>query len=327
MNSGGMPRPTPLPDELGPAFSYAHARALGVSPARLRNDALEKPHRGVRLRTFADTHPHDDAPGAQDRRARRKLLHRIGAYECLRRPHAFYAGRTALGIFGLPFGLDAVSPLCVGVLSGARAPRGAGVRGVVLSPKLASVTRYDGLPVTSPASTWAMLAAELSERELTILGDAIVRIPRGRGGRREPARRLGMIEQLRAAATAPHRRHRTTLLRALERVRVGSMSVLESEHRLNAHAAGLPEPELDVEIRDDQGRLVGIADVVHRRQRVIVEVEGDQHRTSRVQWNRDLDKYAAFAALGWEVVRVTGEHIRRSGRDVALVRAALARRS
>ena len=40
----------------------------------------------------------------------------------------------------------------------------------------------EGLRVASPASCWAMLGGELSERDLVRLGDAIVCIPRGPGG-------------------------------------------------------------------------------------------------------------------------------------------------
>ena len=320
-----MPRLTPLPEELGPAFAYAHARGLGVSPQRLRARDLGHPHRGVRLARFVDPEPEDSAPGARDRRSRRELMHRIDGYERVRPRHAFYVGRTALGIYRLPF-TDAGRALCVGVFSPARPPRMNGVDGFAISPSLTSVREHDGLPVASPASVWAMLARELGERELTILADAIVRVPREEQGRRRPDEQLATIDQLRAAALAPHRRHRDTLMRALARARIGCMSVLESEYRLAAEDAGLPEPELDVKIRDDRGRLIGIADAVHRPHRVIVEIEGDQHRTSRAQWNRDLEKHAAYTAAGWEVVRVTSEHIRVSGRAVSLVRDALARR-
>ena len=86
----------------------------------------------------------------------------------------------------------------------------------------------------------------------------------------------------------------------------------------------MPPADLDVEIRDASGRLLGISEFAYRERRVVVEIEGDHHRTSRAQWNRDLDKYAAYAAAGWEVVRVTSHHLRQ-GRAVALVSAALER--
>lgn len=309
------------------AFACEDARASGVSPRRLRARDLEKPYRGVRLIIDPASEPDDTAPGAIDRRLRRSLMKLIAGYECVRHPSSFYTGSTALGIHRLPFLADESAALCVGVLLPARAPRMDGVRGVAFSPWLATVGTYEGLPVTTPASTWALLAREFSEPKLTMLADAIVRIPRGKGGQPQPLRQLATLDQLRVAAMAPHRRHREKLLQSLERARVGSMSVLESEYRLAADDARLPEPELDVEIRDRDGRLVGIADLVYREHRTLVEIEGDQHRTSREQWNRDLEKYAAYTAMGWEVVRVTSSHIRGSGRGVDLVRTALNRRS
>ena len=60
----------------------------------------------------------------------------------------------------------------------------------------------------------------------------------------------------------------------------GGMSPLETDVRLDAAAAGLPEPLLDAEIRDERGCLVGVADAAYRAERVLVEVEGDHHRVS-----------------------------------------------
>lgn len=78
-------------------------------------------------------------------------------------------------------------------------------------------------------------------------------------------------------------------------------------------------------MRAADGRLIGIADLVFPTYRVIVEVEGRQHRSSDQQWKRDIDKYAALAAEGWDAVRVTGRRV-RGGRAVPPVAAVLRRR-
>lgn len=195
-----------------------------------------------------------------------------------------------------------------------------------LTPHLTSVRTHDGLQLTSPAATWAMLGGEMSARELIVLGDAIVRIPRDRHGRARPEQQLATIAQLRVAAEVPGRRHRRPLREALTDIRVGSMSVLETDYRLLAAAAGLPEPLLDVEIRDASGILVAIVDACYPEHATIVEVEGDHHRTSRAQWHRDIEKHAALAALGNEVVRLTGAHLREERpRGAVMVAAALRR--
>ncbi len=196
-----------------------------------------------------------------------------------------------------------------------------------LSPALASVRVQDGLPMTTPATTWAMLAGELTVRELVTLGDFFVRVPRDAKGRLQSDLRLATIGDLERAMCAGRRVGAGKLREAIELIRVGSASPLETEFRLDATTAGLPEPELDVEIRDEGGRLLGISEVVYRDQRVAVEIEGDHHRTDRAQWHRDIEKYAAYAGIGWEVVRLTSSHIRGSRpRAVAIVGAALRRR-
>lgn len=105
------------------------------------------------------------------------------------------------------------------------------------------------------------------------------------------------------------------------------MSPLETDTRLEVVEAGLPEPELDVEIRAAVGgQLLGIADLRFRAYRVLVEVEGDHHRTDPAQWSRDIEKLAAYAAEGYETVRVTAAHVRREpARAIAVIRAALVR--
>jgi hypothetical protein len=105
------------------------------------------------------------------------------------------------------------------------------------------------------------------------------------------------------------------------------MSPLETDFRLGASAVGLPEPDLDVEIRDHAGHRLGISDAVYPAYRTVVEVEGDHHRTARSQWNRDIEKYAAYSTEGWEVVRLTAQHIRGPRPEAAgIVRAVLLRR-
>lgn len=322
-----MPRrPRPLPAQLGAAFGVADARTTGATRARLRAKDLARPHRGVRVRNATAPASVDTDPLARDRRVRAAVLARVQAFEVIRRPHVFYTGRTAVAIFDRLFDDDdGTGPLQVGVFAPARAPRVAGIRATQTSPGLVTVGAIGALPVASPASVWAGLAGELSVRDLVRLGDALVRIPRGAGGMPQPQAQLATIAQLRAAAEAPRRKERRKLRAALALIRVGSMSPLETDFRVDAVEAGLPEPELDVEMRAADGRLIGIVDLVFRAYRVIVEVEGRHHRSSDQQWERDIDKYAALAAEGWDVIRVTGRRV-RGGRAVSQVAAALRRR-
>lgn len=321
-----MPRlPHPLPESLGDAFTHSAAIAAGVTPGRLRGRDLEHPFRGARLLTV-DAGPLDDGPLAIDRHRRERIIRRARAVAPLLSPHAAFAGTIAAAFWDapLPDDLDPDADLCVVTPHPHRAPRGRGLCGHELREHLFSVVNLGGLRVTSPASTWAMLAAEYSTRWLVITGDHLVRVPRSDGGLAQPVLQLTTPGVLSLATEAHGRRHRAALRTALGEVRVGSSSRLETEFRLDAAAAGLPEPELDVEIRDGRGRLLGIADAVYRRFGVIAEVEGDHHRTSRRQWNRDIDRIAAFTAEGWEVVRLTGARV-RGGTAAHVVADALRR--
>jgi hypothetical protein len=323
-----MPRrPRPLPESLGDAFSVAAARAAGVSPNRLRTKDLESPFHGTRARITPEgsaTNAEGDPPPSPWELARRVEARRAGIFGTALSSHMFFAGRTAAVLQGAP--IDPGPHLVVGVFTPVRAPRHRGVRGVKVAPALANLRTHDGLRMTTPATTWAMLAPELTVRELVTLGDSFVRIPRDSRGTLQPHRRLATISQLERAASAGRRVGVAKLRQALPLIRVGSASPLETELRLDAAAGGLPEPDLDAEIRDGRGRLIGISEVVYRNLKVAVEVEGDHHRTDRNQWNRDIDKYAAYAAEGWEVVRLTAAHIRgEHPRAVGILRAALRR--
>ncbi len=323
-----MPRPpAPLPDRIGHAFSVPVARAAGISRGRLRAADLAAPYRGARLRRDTEQRPVEIGVLARDRTVRATVLARVAAYETVRRPHVFYTGRTAVVLYDRLFDDDdGEGAIEVAVAAPHRAPRGAGVRGRQLSPSLVFVREVSGLPVASPASVWAGLGAQLGPRELIRLGDALVRVPRGERGIACPEQQWATLAQLRAAAAIPGRRARPALERALAQVRVGSMSVLETDHRLACDAEGLPESLLDVEIRDARGRLLGIADAAYPDQHVLVEVEGGHHRLHDRQWNRDIDKHAAFTAAGWQVVRVTARHIRRRDHRSALIVADALRR-
>jgi len=297
-----------------------------VPHGRLRAKDLDRPFYGVRARPSEPTaEDGQDEPLTSWQVAREDEKARARAFATSMRPHMFFAGRTAAVLQGAP--IDPGSRIVVGVFAPARAPRAAGVQGIKVASNLAFVHTYEHLRVTSPASTWAMLGAQLSTRELVTVGDWAVRIPRDMRGRAQPDGQLATVEQLERAVHAGRRVGIARLRDALSMIRVGSASPLETEFRLDAAFAGLPEPGLDVEIRDAAGTLLGITELVYADQRVAVEIEGDHHRRSRAQWERDIDKYAAYAAEGWEVVRLTSKHIRGSRPTaVAIVRAALVRR-
>ena len=158
------------------------------------------------------------------------------------------------------------------------------------------VRELRGHQVTSEAWTWADLASleEMSHVDLVIAGDAFVgRVPE-------------LLPELRAlAAGTAVRRGVRALRRAAAQLRVGSGSAMETRARLVFGAAGLPEPELNTVITAEDGQFLARGDFVWRAARVVVEYEGDHHRTDRRQWQHDIARTRLLEALGWRVVRIT----------------------
>jgi hypothetical protein len=328
-----MPRtPTRLPDHLGTSFSVRSALTAGVSARRLRHPDLAAPFRGVRVRrvdtpqgrdeTFSDESPR----AVEARRLAAQIIEHARAFAAIAPDDWFFCRVTAAVLWGLPVPLrllrSAMRPVSrrgarvsargidAAVLAPRRASRAKGVRGFQLSPLQVSVRTLDGLRVTSPATTWALLADELTIDELIEIGDAIVRIPRRRGMLRgTEADALGSIAQLSAAADVPYRRHAGKLKEAVAQVRVGSSSPAETRTRLACMRAGLPDPNLDYDVIAGDGNPIGFTEFAYPEFNLLIEYEGDHHRTDRDQWQRDVDKHAACVDEGWEVLRLTSKHL------------------
>lgn len=214
-------------------------------------------------------------------------------------------------ILGLPVRLDVAQRVEVCRLHPARAPKGPGVRGMQVRPWLATVRAASGLSVTSAATTWAILGRRLSVEALVVFGDAAVYSDRQR---RSP---IATFAELSEAAAAPSRPGGARLRHALTLVRDGSASPPETQLRLVLSAAGLPAPELDVDVRDSRGRLLGRSEIAYPDSRVAIEYESDHHRVDRQQWDRDLAKYQSYAEAGWRVIRVTAELLQSGRQEVA----------
>jgi len=321
-----MASPHPLPASLGGVFSVGAALRDGVSRGRLRAGDLVTPFWGVRA--LADVTPElGFAEGRMLSEDERTALSRILLYAPRMSERAFLSHGTAALAWGAQLPSWLVTVVHVSVLRPHRAPRGAGVSGHQLAPEGVVVQEHGGLRMTSPATTWAQLAALLSMRDLVAVGDAFVNIPRDPfGHRRGPETALTTKDALAAAASSVRRAGAPKARRALELVRIGASSRPETHLRLAILDAGLPEPELDVDVFDDSGRKLGHSEIVYPRHRVAVEYEGLHHLKSARQWNRDIAKYEAYAAAGWAIVRITAEHLYTHPQQApARVRGALLR--
>ncbi|MDX2377808.1 endonuclease domain-containing protein [Microbacterium sp. LRZ72] len=292
-----------LPGHLGRAFSVAGAREAGVPPSRLRARDLDRPFFGVRA-----------ASGERAGRVEERVCERARQYAVRMPAGVFFTHLTAAVLWGVPLPHAMITDvLDVGVFSPGRGPRGRGVRGHEVSPALASATTHAqySLPVASPATTWAMLGAELPHPyDLVAAGDHLIRVPRMPGGYQRPQRpAYARIEQLAAAVAAGRRPGIRALRAALPRLRTGAASRRETWLRLSLVDAGLPEPVLDHDVLDELGRFVACVDLAYPELKIAIEYDGEHHRTDARQWAADIDRLDRLAEEGWRVVRATNRHI------------------
>lgn len=298
-----MPR-----EPLGPllrarAFRVAEALEQGVGAGCLRGADLAKPHHGVRIAG-------DMSPTAAH------------AYAPLLRPGERFSGSTALELWGAPLP-SGERPLHVTASGGRTRTRRPGVAGHEEALPHVAAIRH-GLPVSSAALAFLEAAAELSLDDLVAAGDYLVHDPRVLDpGDLRPHLTLAELRGSLAASRAPNVR---TARRAADLVRPGAESRPETLLRLLLMRAGLPEPECGVAVADTRGRHIGWFDLVWQDPRVIAEYDGDQHRTSTQQYERDIRRFDLASDASYRVIRVRSHGLFRDpAYTVARVRAALDR--
>lgn len=168
------------------------------------------------------------------------------------------------------------------------------------------------------------LATLLSADDLVVIGDALVLEPHALDPR--DIRPWISIEALAAACASSRSPGCRAARLAMARVRGGAESRTETLLRLLLVSAGLPEPALGVEIYDDRGSWIGRFDMVYASRRVIVEYDGDQHRQSTRQYEKDMVRLDRANEAGWTVVRVRARGLFVAPEEtVERVRLALSR--
>lgn len=303
---------TPIPPSLGSAFTIRQAAEAGVGRGRAASADLARPFHGVRSR---------NEPASP--------LDRVHALATRLRAGQLVGGASAVHLWGYPFpGYWSMSgDIEVVVPTGSPRVRVRGVRGLRLAAGRAAPWRVDGVPVVDPVAALFMCARHLTHLAVAILLDALVtRSDNYPGLRRDrPFFTVSDIEdRLREWGRFPG----CARVRAmLPWVREGVDSPKETETRLLIVAGGLPEPEVQHEIRRDGG-IVARSDLAYPTLRIAIEYEGDGHRTDRRQWRRDIQRQGELEALGWIVIRVTQLDLAEDGRQLCerVARAIASRR-
>lgn len=93
----------------------------------------------------------------------------------------------------------------------------------------------------------------------------------------------------------------------LDLVDGGAESPRETWLRLEVIRGGFPRPQTQIPVHDEYGVLVGVFDMGWEDAMVGLDYEGDQHRTDRRRFNRDIHKSEDVRRLGWTHIRVTAQ--------------------
>lgn len=276
-----MVKPNKLPEGLRePAFSTREALERGASARRLRASDIHAPFHGVRSRI--------QATSVVDRC--REYLPRI-------REGQFFSHTTAALLFDLPLPrrFEAVTDLHISARDSR--PR---TRNVVGHRRAVSaVVTKEGLPVTHPAALALELASILELDDLIIALDGLVR-------RKWPPTTLDAIKEV---ADARSGRGIRLLRRALEEVRPGTDSPMETRVRLLITRAGLPEPAIHHTIHSKDGDYVGAPDLAYVAEKIAIEYEGSHHRDDPVVFADDIERREQMQEADWYVIRVISAHV------------------
>lgn len=262
----------------GPSpFRVSDAVASGIPRHRLRRSDLAVPIHGVRA-------PSQFRPTL------------VEAVATVLRDDQWFSHSTAASMWGAPLPRDLAQDVVHVSTASDRTMR----RPQVIGHRCARpAVRERGIArVSAPARAWFECAEFLQEKDLIALGDYFV----------GPAA-LATIDDL-AAEIRPGARGARRARAALGRIRVGAESAMETAVRLEVVGAGFPEPELNVDVHDDDGVFLGRVDMAWTDRKIALEYDGDHHR-AREQFRRDQRRGNGFTANDWLVIHATAADAER----------------
>ena len=154
----------------------------------------------------------------------------------------------------------------------------------------------DGMRITTPARTALDLARRCRKDVAVASIDALVQ-----------AVELKMADIELLVDRYRGRRGMKAARSALELADGGAQSPKESWLRLLLVRAGFPRPQTQIPVRNEWGWAEAYLDMGWEDVKVAVEYDGDQHRSSRYQYVKDIRRLETLGRMGWIVVRVVAE--------------------
>jgi len=173
----------------------------------------------------------------------------------------------------------------------------------------------EGIRLTTPARTALDLARRLPLGVAVAAVDALAQ-----------AAELKMADVELLVDRYSGRRGMTAARAALALVDGGAQSPKETWLRLLLVRAGFPAVQTQIAVRNEWGWAEAYLDMGWEDIKVAIEYDGDQHRSDRRQYVKDIDRLEMLEQrYGWIVVRVIAEH--HPDDVIRRVREARARRA
>lgn len=223
-------------------------------------------------------------------------------------PDVVLAGLSAAAIHGTKW-LDATTPAEI-IRANRHTPPGLVAHSNAVADNDVCVRR--GMRLTTPARTAFDIGRRLAPHDAVPVLDALMNATG-----LQPADILTIADA--NTGVRGIRRLRSALLMADG----GAESPRETALRLLLVRAGLPPPETQIEFYDDYGDVVIRVDMGWRKWKVAVEYDGVQHWADGRQRAWDIDRIAILDSLGWVVIRVSADMLRRPDVIIQRVTAKL----
>ena len=205
---------------------------------------------------------------------------------------AVVAGLAAAALYGASW-IDDEIPVEL-IWQNSHPPEGLIVRNERLGDD--EITRAGGLPVTTRVRTAFDIGRRYERDQAVAHLDALMWV-----------QSFPIDDVLLLAKRYRGARGLSTLRNALGLVDGGAASPQETRLRLLFNDAGLPRPTTQIPVVEANGRLVRILDMGWEDFMVAAEYDGDQHRTSRRQYVKDVRVLPKLERMGWIVIRVLKE--------------------
>ena len=254
--------------ELPRLITVRSARRYGLSARKLESPRFRRLVRGVYV--FGPAEP--------------TLTERAAAALLVLPKDAVITGVTALWLHGAEIG--SAEPIRVATA----ADRQTKLSSVRLS-RVAKLPDARGR-VAVPAVAWLTACGDLDLVQAVAAADRLIR--------------LGKITErgLRDVAETATGRGCRSARRAAALARAGVDSPRETRVRLLMVLAGLPEPACNPMIGNHTAPI-GHFDLVLGEFMIVIEYDGDHHRTDPLQWSRDIARHEAAVRAGYVVIRIT----------------------